>query len=131
MNPPPPREDATLGPTMVSIGSGAGMELLCKRFDVKASRAKEALLNKASVEIKQITPFCMEIIVGKQDRYPLFYPVPIDGSRSKLRIARKSSYVEVSRSILLNKRLYDSRSLRLSYLLVILLSHKQLCSHFQ
>ncbi|EKM79834.1 hypothetical protein AGABI1DRAFT_18833, partial [Agaricus bisporus var. burnettii JB137-S8] len=95
INPPRPHENAGLGLTTISFGNTAGRELVCKRLDVTAPRAKEALMNKASVEVKQITPFCMKVIIGKLDRYSLFYPVAVDGSRSKTRIARKSSYIEV------------------------------------
>lgn len=97
MNPPRSHGKADLGVTTVSPLKAMG-EVLCKRLDVTAPRAKDALTNKASVEIKQLTPFCVEVVIGNQHRYPLYYPIPVDGSRSKTRVARKSSYIEVSGS---------------------------------
>ncbi|KAF9450629.1 hypothetical protein P691DRAFT_788815, partial [Macrolepiota fuliginosa MF-IS2] len=64
------------------------------RLNVTTVAAKDALLNKSPVEIKQTAPCCIEISIGKH-QHSLFYPIPVDGTRSKTRIARKSSYVEV------------------------------------
>ncbi|KAF9448223.1 hypothetical protein P691DRAFT_781245 [Macrolepiota fuliginosa MF-IS2] len=96
----------TLGTTGVSLDSEAGSISLSKRLNITAAAAKGALVNKSPVETKQTAPCCIEISIGEH-RYSLFYPIPVDGTRSKTRIARKSSYVEVeapSRSSPLTQR---------------------------
>ncbi|KAF9448971.1 hypothetical protein P691DRAFT_704001 [Macrolepiota fuliginosa MF-IS2] len=83
-----------LGTTVISLNSQTGLATLSKRFDATVVAVKDALTNKAVVETKQTAPSCIEITIGDH-RYPLYYPIPVDGSRTKTRIARKSSYIEI------------------------------------
>lgn len=71
---------------------------LTARLEVESIQGKEALTHGAVPTIIQISPFAVRILLGKcgQD---LMYPLPVAGSRHKLRIARKSSYIEVRRMI--------------------------------
>ncbi|KXN86114.1 hypothetical protein AN958_10481 [Leucoagaricus sp. SymC.cos] len=77
-----------------SVRDGGG-EFLSRRLDIADPAAKEALANKAAVVVKPIAPSCVEVVIGGSHRYPLYFPVPVDESGSKTRIARKSSYIEI------------------------------------
>ncbi|KAG6884317.1 hypothetical protein C0993_012189 [Termitomyces sp. T159_Od127] len=50
----------------------------------------------SDITVKQTSPFSMLISIGQAHQEILQFPYPIDGSISKTRIARKSSYIEVS-----------------------------------
>jgi hypothetical protein len=49
-----------------------------------------------STEIEQISPCIMKVSLGQLSKR-FMYPFPIDGKRAKLRIARKSGWIEVRR----------------------------------
>ena len=68
---------------------------LTAHTDVVKAEAGTAWSSGAPVTVAQISPCTMRIVCGVFERV-LAFPFPVDGSRSKLRIARKSSYVEVS-----------------------------------
>ncbi|TFK43950.1 hypothetical protein BDQ12DRAFT_643771 [Crucibulum laeve] len=79
----------------VTLNSQAMMtSSIAIRLDVVNPAAKTALSNKAPVSTIQVSRFNMEVMIGRF-RYTLSYPFSIHGDNSKLRIARKSSYVEV------------------------------------
>jgi len=67
---------------------------LTTRTNFTATREKEILLNGTTVSSSQSTSCGMRVAFGGIQRDILF-PFPIAGDRSKLRIARKSSYLEV------------------------------------
>ena len=67
---------------------------LTARANITDVPTKEILSSGAEVSCRQTSPHVMEIRIG-QTKKSLVYPLPVIGSRSKLRIARKSSYVEV------------------------------------
>ncbi|KAK6842753.1 MYND finger family protein [Apiospora arundinis] len=69
---------------------------LTGHIDVTTDQGKSLLADKVPIELRQSSPFTIEIVFGK-DRLvlPITYPVPVDQQTSKTRIARKSSYVEV------------------------------------
>ena len=60
-------------------------------FDVKA---ESALADGAAVSVVQHSPCTVELVIGTSKSL-VRYPIPIDAARARLRIARKSSYVEV------------------------------------
>ncbi|MCJ1433442.1 hypothetical protein MMC27_002803 [Xylographa pallens] len=69
---------------------------LTGRLDILSESIKSSLTSGATVETVQISPDTIGIIIGKSGpEYHLLFPVPVLRSRSKSRIARKSSYVEV------------------------------------
>jgi hypothetical protein len=70
---------------------------LSARANVADAPTRDALSNGAEVSCRQLSPCVMEVKIG-QTRRSLAYPLPVIGSRFKLRIARKSFYVEVLRS---------------------------------
>jgi MYND finger len=89
----------TISANIATDGSQiAGMT--CK-IDFICVPAKTKLSDKTSlVELKCNSPMVSEVTVGKTIKCRALFPVPVSGSRSKLRIARKSSYVEVIAPVL-------------------------------
>jgi hypothetical protein len=67
---------------------------LTARANITDAPTKDILSSGAEVSSRQVSPCVMEVRIG-QTRKSLVYPLPVIGSRSKLRIARKSFYVEV------------------------------------
>jgi len=67
---------------------------LTARVNITDAPTKAILSSDAEVSSCQVSPCVMEVRIG-QTRKSLYYPLPVIGSRSKLKIARKSSYVEV------------------------------------
>jgi len=76
------------------------------RVNITHPPTKDILSSGVEVSSRQVSSCVMEVRIG-QTRNHLVYPLPVVGSRSKLRIARKSSYVEVCR---LYPRTLDSTS---------------------
>ncbi|CAE6452509.1 unnamed protein product [Rhizoctonia solani] len=70
------------------------VDSLCGRFVVNTPEEQEILLKGAVVSAAQISPCTMKLKIGKHAHLVL-YPYPIQGSSPKLRIARKSHYVEI------------------------------------
>ena len=67
---------------------------LTTRINLSVTKEKETLLKGSAVTSSQPSSCTMRVMFGGIQRDTLF-PFPIAGSRSKLRIARKSSYLEV------------------------------------
>jgi hypothetical protein len=64
--------------------------------EVPSKELKSSLENGALVETIQISPCIIAVTIGKwSEQHRLYFPAPMLRSRSKSRIARKSSYVEV------------------------------------
>ena len=82
---------------------------LTGRVNITDIQTREILSGGAKVSCHQASPNVMEVMIG-QARRSLSYPLPVTGSRSKLQIARKSSYVEVCHYIHLSLTLpYKAR----------------------
>ena len=60
------------------------------------STAGKALSDGASVAIEQISPSVLIVHIGKSIKNEIIYVVPIQGSKAKTRVARKSSWIELS-----------------------------------
>lgn len=67
---------------------------LTVRANVTDVLARDNLSGGAQVSCHQVSPCVMEVGIA-QTKLSLVYPLPVIGSRSKVRIARKSFYVEV------------------------------------
>jgi hypothetical protein len=67
---------------------------LTVRENVTDVLTRDILSGGAQVSCHQVSPCVMEVTIGQTKR-SLIYPFPVIGSRSKVRIARKSFYVEV------------------------------------
>lgn len=69
---------------------------LIGRLDLRLESIKSSLRNGAPVETVQTSPCTISVAIGKAGpKFDLLFPVPVQISRSKSRIARKSSYIEV------------------------------------
>ncbi|KAK8125801.1 uncharacterized protein PG998_001560 [Apiospora kogelbergensis] len=69
---------------------------LTGHVDITTDEGKKLLADKVPIELRQSSPFTIEIVFGKDILVlPITYPVPVDQGASKTRVARKSSYVEV------------------------------------
>lgn len=72
------------------------MMTLIGRLDVISTSIKSRLSNGAVVETHQISPCIVKITIGKNDQgFNILFPTPVLQIRSKSRIARKSSYIEI------------------------------------
>ena len=70
---------------------------LTVRENVTDILTRDILSGGAQVSCHQVSPCVMEVRIGQTKR-SLVYPFPVIGSRSRVRIARKSFYVEVLHS---------------------------------
>ncbi|CAE6445341.1 unnamed protein product [Rhizoctonia solani] len=70
------------------------LDSLSIRFDIKDKKEQASLQNGAPVSASQVSPCTMELKIDTHSHL-LFYPYPIHGKNNKLRIARKSLYIEV------------------------------------
>ena len=77
---------------------GKRVSTLTARADILDDPTKAILSSGAPVTSHQVSPCTVEIGIGPEKRR-LVYPSPVVGTLSKLRIARKSSYVEVGQDL--------------------------------
>jgi hypothetical protein len=76
---------------------GERISTLAARADILDGAARVNLSSGSPVTSRQVSPCAIEISIGQEKRW-LVYPSPVVGTLSKLRIARKSCYIEVGRS---------------------------------
>ena len=66
------------------------------RVELVSAKAKTLLMNGAAVELIQRNPLVLELNIGKNVlQCELKSPIPVSASRSVVRVARKSAYVEL------------------------------------
>ena len=88
-------EVATTVKASVDLKTGQ-ITALIGRLDIFLESIKSSLRNGAAVETVQTSPCTISVAIGKAGpKFHIRFPVPVQQSRSKSRIARKSSYVEV------------------------------------
>ncbi|KAK7924431.1 hypothetical protein PG985_006485 [Apiospora marii] len=76
--------------------NSARLLTLTGHVDITTGQGKKLLEEKVPIELRQTSPFIIEIVFGKDSLViPVVYPIPVDQESSKTRVARKSSYVEV------------------------------------
>jgi hypothetical protein len=73
------------------------LSTMTKRVDLSKERLGEPIPASTAVVARQSSACCMELNVGEK-RFYVSFPYPIKGKDHKLRVARKSLYVEVSHS---------------------------------
>ena len=78
--------------------TGKRIAALSAGLEIENAEAKASVAGSASPDVSQISPCVMQVVLGQLTQ-TLVYPLPIVGSQSKVRIARKSSYIEVRRHI--------------------------------
>ena len=81
-----------------AMDTGERVSMLTARADILDGPTRAILSSGAPVTSRQVSPCTIEISVGLEKRQ-LVYPFPVVGSVSKLRIARKSSYIEVGQGL--------------------------------
>lgn len=65
-------------------------------LDITSARGKGLLKDKVAIELRQESPFIIDIVFGKDKLVcPLKFPIPVESVGSKTRIARTSGYIEV------------------------------------
>ncbi|KAG8720900.1 hypothetical protein FRC09_008807 [Ceratobasidium sp. 395] len=64
------------------------------RVEVNSSTEQQALLNGVNPSVTQIAPCTIKLLLDQRE-YVVSYPYPVLGSGYKLRVARKSHYIEV------------------------------------
>ncbi len=94
-----PRPSPALGhrqPTQVELDEDCELiTAMTVRVDLYPEEAKSLLKSGVTPTITQISPCVMRLCLGalKQD---VHFPLPVVGTKNRLRVARKSSYIEVS-----------------------------------
>lgn len=79
----------------VDLQTGA-IKTLTGRVDIISEAIRSSLRGGATVETYETNPWTIGVAIGdEKPLLDLLFPVPILRSRSKFRIARKSSYIEV------------------------------------
>ncbi|KAL8377187.1 hypothetical protein RB595_008052 [Gaeumannomyces hyphopodioides] len=81
----------------LSIDAATGeIAALTGRVDITDDEGKELLAEKAPIQLRQASPFIIEVVFGSDDLvYPLHFKLPVEKQGSRTRIARTSCYVEV------------------------------------
>lgn len=93
---PSPGEEPCTSLTLSVNAPTGDIAAVTGRLDFGPGPGKCLLEAKASIELRQCSPFTIEVVFGDSELvYPLRYPVPVVKENSKTRIARKSGYVEV------------------------------------
>lgn len=71
------------------------IETLSVRTDIIGREEERTWGSGATVKVSQASPCIMKVTFGTFERL-VIYPYPVDGSRARSRVARKSLYIEVS-----------------------------------
>lgn len=94
-----PSTKSKVHPVAVNLdSSGQRVLTLTAHADIVEANDKRIWSTGAPVTVVQASSCAVSVNCGDFNQV-LAFPFPIDGSRSKLRIARKSFYVEVSQAI--------------------------------
>ncbi|KAF8597029.1 hypothetical protein BDV93DRAFT_569974 [Ceratobasidium sp. AG-I] len=80
--------------TITPIRSQNYITSLSAHLKIQSALEQESLLKGEAVSAAQISPCSMKISIGRY-QHVITFPYPIHGTQNKLRIARKSHYVEV------------------------------------
>lgn len=70
---------------------------LCGHVDFSSSqKGKKLLTDRASIELRQSSPFSIDIVFGKKALIcPVSFPAPVLQETAKTRVARTSGYIEI------------------------------------
>lgn len=99
-----PDVSVSISPVSVCLDTlSQQISTLAVRMDIVSKDLKINLAGGAEVTTTQATPCTIDVRIGIFKR-ALAFPFPVDGVRAKLRIARKSSYVEVIECLVLKCR---------------------------
>ncbi|KAJ8502683.1 hypothetical protein ONZ45_g11536 [Pleurotus djamor] len=88
-------QEANAKLNIVELHPGSqGISLLKSRIDITEPEARKSLLDGASVGVVQTSQSTLKVEYGTF-AFEADFELPVDGPNAKLRIARKSSYIEV------------------------------------
>ena len=87
-------------PSSVTLGLDNHSKLvsITSRLDLKPGSALDALRSGSNVVMEQQGPLCLLISIKDESAkftYPTHFPIPITISKTTLRVARKSAYIEL------------------------------------
>jgi hypothetical protein len=85
--------------SVVMDDEGERISTLTARADILDGAARVNLSSGSPVKSRQVSPCTIEVSIGREKRW-LVYPLPVVGTLSKLKIARKSRYIEVGQYLL-------------------------------
>ncbi|KAJ3204137.1 hypothetical protein HDU67_009767 [Dinochytrium kinnereticum] len=90
-------QNAKIGSTMaVLVDPSNAISSFDVRADIVSQVHAKELANSAIVKAVQFSPCAITVSFGTLSNLNLVFPFPVDGEKCKLRVARKSSYIEVS-----------------------------------
>ncbi|GJE85083.1 DUF4470 and zf-MYND domain-containing protein [Phanerochaete sordida] len=95
--PYPPRVEPPSAALVVNISTeGNRVDKMTRRMEIQEPTVKRDLASKdTSVVIRQAGASGIELSIGVASRTPLSFPFVVDATQAKLRVARKSSWIEV------------------------------------
>ncbi|KAJ7746839.1 hypothetical protein DFH07DRAFT_889361 [Mycena maculata] len=80
--------------TQVSVAiAECRISTMTTRWEMSASERRN--VKEAKVDYKQNSPCVIQVVMNDVVRKEMVFPFPIDGTRAKVRIARKSGWIEV------------------------------------
>ncbi|AEO68269.1 uncharacterized protein THITE_52613 [Thermothielavioides terrestris NRRL 8126] len=72
------------------------IDTITGRLDITSAQGKQLLADKVPIVRRQSSPYTIDIVFGKKTLVlPLSFPLPVLADGAKLRVARKSAYIEV------------------------------------
>lgn len=79
-----------------NLDSSGRVASITGHLDIISTEGKQFLADKAAVEVRQLSPFVFEVILGATNVVEkIQFPVPVVQDGSKTRIARTSAYIEI------------------------------------
>lgn len=79
-----------------NLDSSSRVASITGHIDIVSAEGKKLLADKAAVEVRQLSPFIFEVILGTRNLVEeLHFPIPVVQDGSKTRIARTSAYIEI------------------------------------
>ncbi|KFA66897.1 hypothetical protein S40285_02310 [Stachybotrys chlorohalonatus IBT 40285] len=78
------------------LSSGSQLLTITGHIDVTSPKGKRLLQEKAAIDVRQTTPFTVEVVFGKDDFIQAMnFPTPVTMEGKRLRVARTSAYIEI------------------------------------
>ncbi|CAE6468387.1 unnamed protein product [Rhizoctonia solani] len=93
-DPPLPTWPGKVCEAVVTKPAKRHVDLLSVRFHITFPEEQKSLLKGVQVSAKQTSPCTMQLSIGEHI-HPIVFSYPIQGRNSRVRIARKSQYVDI------------------------------------
>jgi hypothetical protein len=82
------------------------IQTITGRVNITTTKGQKLLADKTPINLRQVDPFTIEVVFSSQGKEirdllvcPMTFPLPVVRETSKMRVARKSQYVEVIANI--------------------------------